>query len=137
MANPTPAQLSRLRRLIGASIPDGGIDTDTWITDTELTDIWNDNNGDLDKSALECMRVLLANAIKWNDYTAGQTSEKRSQIREGILKAIEWLENRIVTDNQTPRIVGTKSVPPVRRRYPADEFWPAWGDGRRWRRGWD
>lgn len=120
---PTASQLTRLRRRIGDSIPSGGNDSDTAFTDAELSDIWDEALGDMDTATLYALQSLLSDAARLSDYTAGQTSEKRSQVFENLRKMVEYWEGEVQSGNQV-LIVGTRATPPVYKQLPYGEEHP-------------
>lgn len=70
------------------------------------------------------VRQLLASAAKLNDYSAGATSEKRSQIFAQLEKLFEMyrkaLESALNTEPRGTARVNIKNVPRVGRTYPGD-----------------
>lgn len=67
---------------------------------------------------------LLANGAKFNDYVAGQTQEKKSQITAHLKERAEWWHLWANATNQV-QIVGMVSVPPQARAVPVVSGVPA------------
>lgn len=78
-------------------------------SDAELQRLYT-RAGSYNGAALLALRQLLANATKFSDFTAGQTSERRSQVFEQLYKMLgEWKE--IVAAGNQVRITGLRLVP--------------------------
>lgn len=73
---------------------DLGIDaSQTVFTDAELERLYTRANSNQDLAVYYGFRQLLASANKFFDYTAGLTTEKRSQVRAQLKESCEmWLE---------------------------------------------
>ena len=62
-------------------------------SDLELSSIYdNDANQNFFLAVSLGYRVLQGNAVKFNDYTYGQTVEKKSQVREGLKELADYYE---------------------------------------------
>lgn len=70
------------------------------------------------------VRQLMANAAKLNDYSAGATSEKRSQIFAQLKELFEMyrkaLESTLNTEPKTTAKARVVNVPRVGRSWPSD-----------------
>lgn len=105
-------ELSRLRRKLGDS---GG----TVFSDAELNDIYDEAGDDFDRTLQIAFEEIMYDAAKFNDYTAGQTSERKSQVFEHLNKIVARLETQR-TNKQQVRIVGARSIPPRVKDAPSD-----------------
>lgn len=104
MAAITAADREYIRRKIG----DGA--ATPLFSDADLDTIWDDAGESRAQAVLECIEALLANAAKFNDYTIGQTSEKKQQIFDNLrMMAGYWRER--AQGGQQFRIVGLAPVP--------------------------
>ena len=66
---------------------DIGIDSDqTVFTDAELDRLYTRASSDYDTAVVYALDQLLADAAKFNDYTAGASSERKSQVFENLMK---------------------------------------------------
>jgi hypothetical protein len=111
-------ELERFRRKIGDQQKKG-------FTDPELQDIWDEAGGDLTKATLIAFEELWANAVRFADYTANESSVKKSQIFNNIEKMLKRLDGKVTRRNPV-RIVGTEIVPNRNAERPStdsdDEF---------------
>lgn len=119
MPTPSAQDLTRLRRKIGSAIPSGGSDTDTAFTDDELEDIWDEAAGVEREAVILCLEILLSDAAKFNDYTAGQTSEKRGEIFDHLKVMLDHHTTRRI-DSVQMRMVGLLPYPPRAKDEPHD-----------------
>lgn len=97
-----------------------GIGTDQSVfTDAELADIWSWASDDFAQAMVYSILQLMGNAAKMADYTAGETSEKRSQVFSQLKELLEWWQGEA---SSTPQIAfaGTSVAPPVNRSRPSD-----------------
>lgn len=108
----TPVELARLRKKIG----DNG--SPPAFSDEELQDIWSETGEDWNRAALEAIEWLLADAVKLTDYTQNATTEKRSQIRDGLLKLHALYLSKISSGSSQVKLVGFRSIPPQRKNHP-------------------
>ena len=92
---------------------DLGITADESVfTNTELDRLYARADSDYNSAVYLAWRQLAANAAKFNDYTAGETQEKKSQIWDHIQEMLEfWKDEARVAANQV-RSVGLLEVPP-------------------------
>lgn len=88
MATLTSTQLGDLQA-------DLGIGADEAVfTDAELNRLFTRADGSLDKTTAFAYRQLWSNSLKFADYTQGRSSEKKSQIREGLKDALAYWEGK-------------------------------------------
>lgn len=104
MAAITAADRDYIRRKIG----DGAVTP--LFSDDDLDTIWEDAGESRAQAVLECLQELMANAAKFNDYTIGQTSEKKQQIFENLRMMVDYWREQ-VQGGQQFRIVGLAPVP--------------------------
>ncbi len=100
----------------------GGV---TAFTDTELNLLYTDAGADNFALAIALgFDVLVAGGAKFNDFTAGQTSEKKSQITEHLKERAEFWHQWANNDRQvqTTRMI---PVPPAVRAVPVSAGTPA------------
>lgn len=131
---PTAQELTRLRRKIGANIPDNGADTDTAFPDSELEDIWDEAGGNAIRAVIICYEALLGDAVKLTKYTSGQTSEERQQIVDHIAKVSIPHYKKELAESVGYKMVGITPIPAVARDTPHDSsaFPPAPHNRRFW-----
>jgi len=100
---------------------DLGIDSgETVFTNDELDRLYTRADSDYNGAVYLAWRQLMADAAKFNDYTAGQTEEKKSQIFEHIKAMVDfWKDEARVATNQV-RIVGALEVPPRWKDKPSE-----------------
>ena len=86
-------------------------------TDLALNRLYTRAAGDYETTLWLGLRQLYSAALGENDYTAGQTSEKRSQIAKNLKDALDaqWV---IVSRANQVRIVGMREVPPIEKELP-------------------
>jgi hypothetical protein len=97
-------ELARLRRKLGDA-------TGTVFSDAELNDIYDEADSDFDRTLLISFEEIMYDAAKFNDYTAGQTSERKSQVFDHLQKLVTHL-GATRAGKQQVRIVGARVVPP-------------------------
>jgi len=92
---------------------DLGIGSDEAVfTNDELDRLYARASSDYNGAVYLAWRQLMADAAKFNDYTAGQTQERKSQIYDHIKDMVSfWKDEARVATNQV-RIVGMLEVPP-------------------------
>lgn len=93
-------------------------------TDAELNRLFTRASEDYDATLVLAWRQLLASANRFNDYTAGQTSEKKSQVRAHIKDMLTYYEDRVQRGGNQVAIVGMRSVPPRFKEIPSGEQQP-------------
>lgn len=98
--------------LLGDLQGDIGISSDQSVfTDSELERLYARAESDQDLTVYYAFRQLLANANKFYDYSAGMTSEKRSQIRSNLKDSVEmWDKEARNSDNQVESL-GLTEIP--------------------------
>ncbi len=98
--------------LLGDLQGDIGISNDQSVfTDTELERLYTRAEYNQDLTVYYAFRQLLANANKFYDYSAGMTSEKRSQIRSNLKDSVEmWEKESRINDNQVESL-GLTEIP--------------------------
>lgn len=106
MAAITAADRTYIRRMVGDTA-----DLPLW-TDADLDAIWEDAEAGQNRNRVivNCLRELLANAAKFNDYTIGQTSEKKQQVFQNLQMMVEHWE-KVTQSSATYRMVGLAAVP--------------------------
>lgn len=93
-------------------------------TDDELERLFVRAGEDYDTTVALALRQLLMSANRFNDYTAGQTSEKLSQVRDHLKDMLAYYEDRVQRGGNQVAIVGMRRVPPVYKEIPAGEEQP-------------
>jgi hypothetical protein len=111
MTDLTTAQKNQLRRRVGDS---GATQA---FSDPELQDAFDEAEEDLTAATVILLEWLVADAVKFNDYTAGQTSEKKSQVYDHLVKNLAHWQQKGQSAVQI-RILGMRSVPPPSREKP-------------------
>lgn len=104
MAAITAADRDYIRRKVGDTA-----DTPLF-TDSDLATIWTDAGESRSRAVLECLQELMVNAAKFNDYTIGQTSEKKQQIFENLQMMVAYWQGQIDSNPQF-KIVGLAAIP--------------------------
>jgi hypothetical protein len=125
MAELTEDQLNDLRADLAIT------DTEAVWTDDELHRLYTRGGSDYNMTLWLALRQLYIASLRENDYTAGQTSEKRSQITANLKDALDTVWTTISRTNQI-RFAGLRSVPPIARDIPTTEEDPDLR-GRLWR----
>jgi hypothetical protein len=98
---------------------DLGIGTDESVfTDAELNRLYTRAGDDYAVAVVMAIRQLTMNAAKLNDYTAGQTSESKSQVFKNLKEMLVYWEEQAQGNTQV-RIVGMSYVPPTARDKPS------------------
>lgn len=114
----TAADRDYIRRKVG----------DTGVTplfsDSDLAVIWTDAGEDRSRAILECLQELMVNAAKFNDYTIGQTSEKKQQVFQNLRMMVDYWQGEIDTSPQF-KMVGLSAVPERDKDMPYDTSIPA------------
>lgn len=104
---------------------DLGITADESVfTDTELDRLYTRANSDYNGTIVLALRQLLANTAKMADYTAGQSSEKISQIHGNLSKMLAYYEDRVGMEDNQVVIAGMRSTPPIYKELPYGEEHP-------------
>lgn len=97
---------------------DLGISTDQAVfTDAELNRLFDRAGGSYNLAVSLGVRQLLISAAKFNDYTLGQTQERKSQVFAN-LKDLYDMWRSAADEGQQIRIVGTRAVPPRHKARP-------------------
>jgi hypothetical protein len=117
MTDLTTAQKNTLRRRVGDS---GATQA---FSDDELQDAFDEAVESLDATTVILIEWLIADAAKFNDFTAGQTSEKKSQIFDHLVKLAAHYQGKVDTAARgvQVKIVGMRSVPPRERDAPQSD----------------
>lgn len=98
---------------------DLGIGSDESVfTDAELNRLYTRADSDYSTAVVLAIRQLTMNAAKLNDYTAGQTSESKSQIFKNLKEMLAYWEEQAQANTQV-KIVGMSFVPPTDRDKPS------------------
>lgn len=104
MAAITAADRNYIRRKVG----DTG--SPELFSDADLDTSWDDGGESRTGAVVECLQELLVNAAKFNDYTLGQTSEKKQQIFDNLRMMLDyWTAQK--TGAAQYRVVGIAPVP--------------------------
>ncbi len=92
---------------------DIGIGTDEAVfTNDELDRLYARADSDYNSAVYLAWRQLMADAAKFNDYTAGQTREEKSQVFDHIKAMVNfWKDEARVATNQV-RSIGLLEIPP-------------------------
>src|SRR4051812_43380079 len=86
-------------------------DDETVFTDTELERLYTRADSNQDLAVYYAFRQLLANANKFYDYSAGMTSEKRSQIRSNLKDSVEMWDKEARTNDNQVESLGLSEIP--------------------------
>lgn len=98
---------------------DLGISADGSVfTDAELNRLYTRADDDYAGAVVLAIRQLTMNAAKLNDYTAGETSEKKSQVFQNLKTMLSYWEEQAQANVQV-KIVGMSYVPPADRDKPS------------------
>jgi hypothetical protein len=103
MATLTADQLTDLRADLG------DVPTSTF-TDDELHRLYTRADSDYTQTVVLALRQMVVNAAKFNDYTAGEDTTKKSQIFDHLVKLLAYYEGK--SGSQQVQIVAMRSVPP-------------------------
>ena len=92
---------------------DLGITSDEAVfTNDELDRLYTRAGSDYNSAIYLAWRQLMADAAKFNDYTVGQTQEKKSQLFDHVKAMVDyWKDEARVATNQV-RVIGLLEVPP-------------------------
>lgn len=83
----------------------------TVFTDAEFNRLFTRADGNYDQTVVLALRQLRMNAAKFNDYTAGQTSERKQQIFANLGDMLQYYEDTVVNGAQQVMIAGMRPVP--------------------------
>jgi hypothetical protein len=111
MASLTSDQLADMQGDLGISADE------TVFTDAELNRLFDRAGGSYNLAVSLGVRQLLISAAKFNDYTLGQTQERKSQVFAN-LKDLYEVWRAAADEGQQIKIVGTRAVPPRRKARP-------------------
>ncbi len=92
-------------------------DSEGVFTDAALSRLYTRADGDYNLTVTLAIRQLLMNAVRFNDYTSGQSQEKKSQIFDHLKTLLAYWEQKADEVAQV-KIVGLRSVPPRERTRP-------------------
>ena len=99
---------------------DLGVSADESVfTDVDLNRLYTRADGDYSTAVVLAIRQLTMNAAKLNDYTAGETSEKKSQIFTNLQTMLAYWEEQAQSATGQVKIVGMSFVPPTTRDKPS------------------
>jgi hypothetical protein len=118
MATLTAEQRADLQADIGIT------DDESVFTDDELDRLYTRAGEDYNLTVVYALRQLLVSAARLTDYTAGQTSEKLSQIREGLKASLDYYEKQVVGAGNQVLIRAMRAVPPVYKEVPENHEHP-------------
>jgi hypothetical protein len=92
---------------------DLGITADEAVfTNDELDRLYARADSDYNTAVYLGWRQLMANAAKFNDYTAGQTEEKKSQVFDHIKAMVDWWQDEARVATNQVRSISLLEVPP-------------------------
>lgn len=89
-------------------------------SESELNDYYTRASSDYAEMLYLLTRALRFNASKFTDYTVGQTSEKLSQIRQGLDEMLAIYEKDAQSAQGQFRVIGVRDVPTTVREFPHD-----------------
>lgn len=100
---------------------DLGIGSDESVfTNSELDRLYTRAGESYDKAVYLATRQLLANAVKFHDYTAGMTKVQKSQIYDHLKEQVEfWKDEARVAGDQV-KLVGINRIPTRHKDRPGD-----------------
>lgn len=117
----TNAELARFRRKIGDTrMPPA-------FPDAEIQDLWEEADGNWNKSVLAAYDELIGNSWKFTDYVQNETQEKKNQIFQNLLKARAIWQGKVDADTAAAKnknqvkMTGLRKVPPRRKELPDAE----------------
>jgi hypothetical protein len=97
----TADQLSDMQADLGIS------NSQAVFTDTELNRLYARAESSYELAVTMAFRQLMADAAKFNDYTAGQSSERKSQVFDHIKAMCEWWTKEAGLGGLVPLSAGT------------------------------
>lgn len=130
----TAAQIRRLRRLVGDRIPQGGTDQDTFWSDTELGEIY-DEKKTYEAAAYECWREKAGEYARLIDISDSGVDRKLSQKHTNANRMVETYRKAIAdgaTAGSALRVVGIAmnlDESDDEEIYIPEEFYQYTGDG--------
>ncbi len=114
--NPTQALRDKLRRKTGESIPEGGLDSDTMVTDEVLNSILRES-ATLNHAIVEIWEIKLAEWAALVDVTDGAASRRMGQLREAGENQIKYYRGLIASGGDEAGMrMGRARVGSIRRR---------------------
>ncbi len=102
----------------------GIADDESVFTNDELDRLYTRAGEDYNLTVVFALRQLLVSAARLTDYTAGQSSEKLSQVREGLKTALDYYENKVSSAGNQVLIKAMRAVPPIYKEVPANHEHP-------------
>lgn len=95
-------------------------DDESVFSDDEIERLYTRSDSNADLAVYFAFRQLLANANKFYDYSAGMTSEKRSQIRTNLKDSVNMWEKESGGTNAANQVgsVGVASIPYYKKDKP-------------------
>ena len=81
-------------------------------TNDELDRLYTRADSDYNEAVYLAWRQLMADAAKFNDYTAGQTQEKKSQVYDHVKDMVAFWKSESTTATNQVRILGLNEIPP-------------------------
>ena len=90
-------------------------------TDEELDRLYARADSDYNGAVYLAWRQLMADAAKFNDYTAGQTSERKSQVYDHIKDMVAFWKGESTTGTNQMRILGLNEIPPRWKDAPSEQ----------------
>lgn len=128
MATLTAAQITRMRRALGVQTDNGESNYESVFTDADLQDYYDWADSNLTGALYYATRDLRTNAAKLYDYTAGQTSEKLSQVYRQLADMMEQFRVDWQREAGQIKVVGMRPAPTVWREEPNTLYDPGLRD---------
>lgn len=117
MAEMTADQLSDFRKDIGDE------DSDNYVfTETEINRLFTRADSDYDRTVILALEQLITNAAKFADYTVGQTTERRSQVFDQLVRTLDIKRQSTAAGDQATVFMGQMESYPVKSRDVPSEY---------------
>ena len=99
---------------------DLGITSDEAVfTNDELDRLYARADSDYNSAIYLAWRQLMADAAKFNDYTTGQTQEKKSQLFEHVKAMVDFWGSEARSASNQVRMLSILEVPPRNKDVPS------------------
>jgi len=82
--------VDRLRGYLGERIPEGGTESDTMFTDSQLLEILNNNNGDIPLATLDGWKYKAAEYAQMVDSAEGTAKRSLSDLHAHALEMVKY-----------------------------------------------
>ncbi len=86
--------------------------------DDELQRLFTRAGEDYETTVLLALRQLLGNAWKLHNYQQNQSSESRKQVFDNLKSMVAYWEGIVGSSKTQAKIIGRRSVPPVKKVKP-------------------